>query len=125
MYNTINMNRISSHILRTGLGITFLWIGIMIWQHPEAWAGYIRPWAANLIPLPIIQTMRGTAILDIVIGAMLLVSWWSWLAALVGALHLITVLIVSGITDITVRDIGLLAGSIALFIDSLSKNKLD
>ena len=62
----------------------------------------------------------GTAILDIVIGALFLIDCFTWLAALVGALHLITVLTVSGITDITVRDIGLLAGTVALAVDSSS-----
>lgn len=40
-------------------------------------------------------------------------------------LHLIIVLTVSGITDITVRDIGLLAAMLALIIDSLPQNIRD
>jgi hypothetical protein len=63
--------------------------------------------------------MIGTAILDITIGAFLLFDFLPWLAALVGAIHLIIVLTVSGITDITVRDIGLLVAALAIVIDSL------
>ena len=115
------MNRTSFHILRVGMAITFLWIGILIFKQPEAWGGYLQPWAAGLLPIPLSQVMIGTAILDIIIGLLLLIDSFVWLAALVGAIHLVIVLTVSGITDITVRDIGLLTGAIALMADSFPK----
>jgi len=119
------MNKISLNILRVGLAITFLWIGILILKQPEVWAGYLQPWAAKLLPVPIEKAMMGAAFLDIAIGAMLLFNVFVWLAALVGALHLLVVLAVSGITDITVRDIGILAGTIALMASSLPQNLID
>ncbi|MBI4427305.1 MAG: DoxX family membrane protein [Candidatus Magasanikbacteria bacterium] len=116
------MKKISFHILRVGLAITFLWIGVLILKNPETWGGYIQPWADRLLLVPIEQAMIGTAILDIVIGVFLLVDIFTWLAAFIGAVHLIIVLTVSGISDITVRDIGLLAGTLALFLDSLPQS---
>ena len=113
------MKKSSFHILRVGLAITFLWIGILIFKNPEAWGGYLEPWAVGLLPVPLNEAMIGTAILDIAIGALLLADIFTWLAAFVGAIHLGIVLTVSGITDITVRDIGLLAGLIAIIADSL------
>ena len=112
------MNKTSFHILRIGLAVTFLWIGVLILRNPEAWGGYMRPWAAGLLPIPIAQAMTGTAILDIIIGVFLLINFLPRLTALIGAIHLAVILIVSGITDITVRDIGLLTGMLALMIDS-------
>src|SRR3989344_5957436 len=113
------MHAFSRHILRIGLGITFLSIGIMILRAPEAWGGYILPWAARLLPVSINEAMQATAILDIAIGAALILNLWTWFAALIGALHIVIVLITSGITDITVRDIGLFAAAIALTLDLL------
>lgn len=113
------VKKTSFHILRVGLAITFLWIGVLIFKNPEAWGGYLEPWAVELLPVPISEAMIGTAILDIIIGALLLTDTLVWLAALAGAVHLGIVLTVSGITDITVRDIGLFAGLIAIFADSL------
>lgn len=113
------MKKTSFHILRVGLAITFLWIGFLIFKSPEAWGAFLRPWAAGLLPIPLSQAMIGTAILDIGIGALLLTDTLTWLAALAGAGHLIVVLTVSGITEITVRDIGLFAGLTAVLIDSL------
>jgi hypothetical protein len=116
------MSKTSFHILRVGLAITFLWIGILILKQPEAWGGYIAPWAARLLPVPIEQAMMGTAVLDIVIGIFLLVDSFVWIAAGVAALHLVLILTVSGITDITVRDIGILAAALALMADTLPKD---
>ncbi len=113
------MKKTSFHFLRVGLAITFLWIGVLIFKNPEAWGGYLQPWAVGLLPITLTQAMIGTAFLDIAIGAFLLFDFLPWLAAFVGAIHILIVLTVSGITDITVRDIGLLVAAIALMIDSL------
>lgn len=119
------MGKTSFHILRVGTAVTFLWIGVLILKSPAAWGGYLMPWAMNLLPVPIEQAMIGTAILDIVIGVLLLIDLWMWVAALLGVVHLAIVLIVSGITEITVRDIGLLAAAAGLMIDSLPSAVID
>jgi len=107
------------------MAVTFLWIGVLILKSPAAWGGYLMPWAMNLLPVPAEQAMIGTAILDIVIGVLLLIDLWTWVAALLGAVHLAIVLTVSGITEITVRDIGLLAAAVGLMIDSLPPAVID
>lgn len=119
------MKKTSFHFLRVGLAITFLWVGVLILKNPETWGGYLQPWAAGLLPIPIAQAMIGTAILDITIGAFLLINFLPWLVALVGAIHLVIVLMVSSITDITVRDIGLLTGVLVIMIDSFPQRFLN
>lgn len=119
------MRKVSFHILRVGLAITFLWIGILILKQPEAWGGYLRPWALKLLPIPLSQAMIWTAVLDIIIGIFLLINVFVGLASFAGAIHLIIILIVSGITDITVRDIAILSAIIAITIDSLPKVFID
>ncbi|OHB19098.1 MAG: hypothetical protein A2666_04265 [Parcubacteria group bacterium RIFCSPHIGHO2_01_FULL_47_10b] len=116
------MRKTSFHILRVGLAITFLWIGVLIFKQPEAWGAFLTPWAANLLPVPIREAMIGTAILDIVIGVLLLIDVFAWLAAFVAAIHLAIVLTVSGITDVTVRDIAILAAAIAVMAESLPQS---
>lgn len=104
------------------MAITFLWIGLLILRDPMGWGtGFIKPWAAGLLPVPMDQAMVGTAILDLVIGVLLLVDVYVWLAALVAAAHLVIVLTVSGIDDITVRDIALLAAAISLAVTAWPK----
>lgn len=107
------------HLLRIGLGVTFLWIGILVFRDPGAWGSYLQPWAVELLFTPLREAMIGTAILDIVIGGLLLVDYLTWVAAALASIHLIIVLVTSGITDITVRDIGLLAAALALLVEAL------
>lgn len=116
------MKKTSFHFLRVGLAITFLWIGVLIFKNQEAWGGYLQPWAAGLLPIPLAQAMIGTAILNVTIGAFLLFDFLPWLAASVGGIHIVIVLTTSGITDITVRDIGLLVAALAIVIDSLPQS---
>lgn len=105
--------------MRVGLAITFLWIGILIFQNPEAWGSYIKPWALAWLPLSLVQVMIGTAVLDLTVGVLLLLDIFTWIAAFVGAIHIIVVLVTSGITDITVRDVGLLTGALAISFEAL------
>ncbi|OGI91234.1 hypothetical protein A3A09_00285 [Candidatus Nomurabacteria bacterium RIFCSPLOWO2_01_FULL_42_20] len=113
------MKKTSFHILRVGLAITFLWIAVLIFKEPEAWGAMLQPWAAGLLPIPIETAMIGTAVLDLLIGFLLLLDVWVLLAAILGSIHLLIIIITVGINPITVRDVGLLAGTLALLIDSL------
>jgi uncharacterized membrane protein YphA (DoxX/SURF4 family) len=108
------MKPLAYHVLRLGLAVTFIWVGVLIFMEPTAWGGLMQPWAAGLLPVPVELAMRGTAVLDVLIGAALLVNLFTWAAAGLGALHLVVVLLTTGITDVTVRDIGLLTSSVAL-----------
>lgn len=112
------MTNASKLVLRVGIGITFLWIGILIFRDPTGWAAFIQPWAAKLIPGSIQTAMLQTAVLDMIIGVLLILGLWTWLASLLGVIHLIIVLVTAGITDVTARDIGLLAASLSLFLGS-------
>jgi uncharacterized membrane protein YphA (DoxX/SURF4 family) len=116
------MKKISYHVLRIGLAITFLWIGILIFQNPEAWGGYIQPWALKLIPGSLVNAMIATAILDILVGVCLLFNIFTWIGALLGAFHLVVVLSTTFITEITARDIGLLCAILALAVEALPQN---
>lgn len=112
-------NKLSFLTLRIGLGITFLWIGILILKDPVGWGAMAAPKIQNLLPISIKTIMINTAVLDIVIGIFLINNFFPfliWLAASIGTLHLTMVLIITGIDAITVRDIGLLGGTAAISI---------
>ncbi len=109
----------SYHILRVGMAITFIWVGVLIIKDPAAWGGLISPWAEKLLPGPIEQVMLSTAILDIIVGGMLLLDVWVWIAGFLVSAHLAVVLVTTGINAITVRDIGLLTGGLALMASSI------
>ena len=113
----MSKGKIAYHILRVGLAVTFVWIGIMIFQESTLWGAFLRPWAAGLLPIPLKAAMLATAALDITVGFFLLINRFVWLAASVGAFHIMLVLATTGITAITIRDIGLLSAALALAIN--------
>ena len=112
------MGKSSFHILRVGTAITFLWIGVLIFRDPLAWGSYIQPWVVAFLPTSVEATMISTAILDTAIGAFLLFGFLTPWAAALGALHILSVILVSGINEGTVRDIAIVAGTLALFWES-------
>lgn len=106
-------------VLRVGLGITFVWIGVRIFMDPAGWGSLAQPWAVRLLPVPLVVFMQANALFDLLVGAMLLIGLWPWLAGAVGAGHILAVLAATGVTDVTVRDIGLFAACVALALDTI------
>lgn len=117
------MKHASYHILRVGLGITFLWIGILIIQNPAAWFDYLLPWSKNLLDGWAINIMYLIASSDLLIGLLLLVDAMLWLVTIIGILHLLAALLATGITALTVHDITLIAALIAVYIEGKNTNR--
>ncbi len=112
------MNRFAKYLLQIGLAITFFVIGMMILQDPEGWGALIQPWALKLVPGSVVDAMRQTAYVDMGLGILFLIGPVAWIAALVGSVHIVIVLVTVGVNTITIRDIGLLAATIALCIET-------
>ena len=112
------MKNYAFHILRVGTAITFLWIGVLIIKDPDAWIGLVQPWVEKISPLPLEKALISTAVLDLAVGFFLLIDRFVLAASVLGFIHIITVLIVTGITVITVRDIAILAGCLALAFEA-------
>ena len=113
------MDKPESRILRIGLAVTFIWIGVFIFRSPEPWGALMRPWVREVLPIPVRPLMIGTAILDVIIGGMFFVKTLTWRAASLASVHLILILVTTGITDATVRNIGLLAATTVLMVSVL------
>ncbi len=102
-------------ILRIGLGITFFLSGILILKDDDKWIHMLPEWFSKRIPSAR-SFMIVTAVGDLVLGTWLLSGYFTGVAALLAALHLVGVLIVSGREEFheVYRDIGLLFASVAL-----------
>ncbi len=104
----------SHRFLRWGIGATFLWIGIDILKHPQAWIGYVPP------DLPITlareDALRINGIADAALGIVILMGWLPKTSALLAALHLAGIIIMNGLDAVLIRDVGLLGAALALFV---------
>ncbi len=109
------MTAIAFLFIQYGLAFVFVWTGVLIFKDVPSWASAIeKSWAHTLAPAPAQSLMRGTAVFDIVVGVWLLTGMALPFAAIVASLHLVQVLMVTGIMSSSYRDVGLLCMSIAL-----------
>lgn len=112
-------------IIRLGLAFTFVWTGVLIFKDVPSWAGILRnSWIIRFLPTSPESAMRGTAILDIAIGLWLLTGVFLWVSSLAAGLHLISVLLVTGIMAPSYRDVGLLAAATGLLLYALPSSGL-
>ena len=110
------MTDIALLILQWGLGLVFIWTGILIFRDVPGWAGIIdKSWVRGFLPSSRL-TIRAVAVFDIVVGAWILTGIALWIPALLVALHLASVLLVTGIFTPAYRDVGLLAIAISLVL---------
>ena len=116
------MKRSALTVLRLGLGVTFLAIGIMIYLHPSVWASSMQPWARHLMPGSLAPWMTACSAFSTIVGLLFIVNLWVWVAALIAAIHLVIMLVMSGITDVTVLNLGLLAATVSLFLAKKPEN---
>jgi len=98
-----------------GLGVTFVLTGLLILSSKDRWVHMLPAWFASRL-----SSTRGfmivTAITDITLGVWLLTGIFTAVAAILAAIHLLAVLIISGKHEFheVYRDIGLLFAAVAL-----------
>lgn len=102
----------SYRFLIWGLAATFVWIGLDIFVHPQAWIGYVP--ASLPAGLTRETALQINGALDVLIGVALFMQWWPRTVALVAALHLGGIIIMQGINAVIVRDVGLLGMALAI-----------
>lgn len=109
-------------LLRLGLGIVFLWIGIDILRHPDVWLRFVPESLPFGIPQQVGLQING--FFDILLGILLIVRVFPKITLTLAALHLAGILLTHGVDAITIRDAGLLGGVLALlFWPEKSRNK--
>ena len=121
--------------LRIGIGAMYLYSGFDLFFHPKAWSWalpyWLREFINSIIPL---DTYLKTQGIGEIIMAIILLSWFlkpqivKWFA-LLSALEMFGILALGFLPfnienfSTTFRDIGLLGGSLALFLLLLQKEK--
>lgn len=121
--------------LRLGLGFMFLYSGSDIIRHPTAWYWALRP-LIKLAPKSLTTAVNNPAFLNKfllfqgsaeLILALVFLAWFlpknfaKWAAA-IASLEMAAILVLIPIDAITFRDIGLLGGSLTLYL--LVKEKI-
>ena len=101
-------------ILRIGLAALFLWFGFSQLIDGLSWVSWVPEWAVNLLHLPPAMIVLLNGAFEVVAGGLLAFNILTRWAALALALHLLILVIDIGLTQIGVRDFGLMMATFAL-----------
>ena len=106
-------------ILRVGLGLVFLYAGSAALQDPMSWVGFIPQFVEYVVPRETFLMFH--SYFEILLGAVLIGGKWLKVASVLAFLSFFLLLITFGIDDVTFRDFGLAAMSLALFVSVVYK----
>ena len=106
-------------VARIGIAAVFLWFGIDKFVHTINWIGWVPEWMQALIPMSMTNFMYVQGIIEAVIGLLLLIGYNVRFAGLLAVLTLAGVeiaMVGTGQAEMMLRDAGLLAASLSLFL---------
>ena len=139
--NFIEANKkYSTDILRIALSIVFLWFGINQLISPESFLGYVPQWLyaqepqmmmhgfmrfMQAVPNFVYIIILLNGIFETIFGALLLLGYFTRIAAFLLALHLFGISFSLGYNDVAVRDFGLAAATLSLVFSGAGEFSLD
>ncbi len=108
-----------SHIfLKIGLAAVFLWFGLDKFFHPQYW---LNAWVPQWLLLILarfgtsgIQFVYTNGVFEILIGASLLLGVLTRFFSFLAIVFLVGVMFTVGLSEVTVRDFGLIGGFVSL-----------
>lgn len=100
-----------------GLGLTFLYAGVMGFADPVSWVGYVPAWVESLTPIETFTVAHG--VFQVLLGAALLCGVLPRAAAAIAVADLAAILAFYGIDAVTFRDLGLFFSALALLSFSI------
>ncbi len=112
--------RLSYLFLRLGLAAVFFWFGGDKFFHPTYWLNaWIPDWVVALggyIGIDSIPLVYLNGVFDVLIGLSLVTGVFIRFFSFLGAVILLGIFVFIGPSEITIRDIGLIGGLVAIFL---------
>jgi len=104
----------SSLVLRVGLGFVFIWFGFSGLTNPEMWTGLVPAWTGFIASAKTLVLIHG--IVEIIGGFLLCTGFRIRLVSAILLLSLLHTLTLLSFGPVFVRDIGLAAALLAVFL---------
>jgi len=112
-------------IIRISLALVLLWFGIDELRHPEYWVGFFPPWLTPLLPVSSDAFLAFNGLVEITIGALLLIGFYARVFGAIACLHLLFIAAAVGYNDIAIRDLGLAAMALSLVFSGAGNLSID
>lgn len=110
--------RYSNIFLRLGLAAVFIWFGVDKFLNPQYWLSSWIPQSALSVASKVgvsgIDFVYASGVFELLVGASVLSNIFVKVFSVLALIFLITVLLTFGISEVLIRDIGLMGGFLAL-----------
>ena len=110
----MNLKNYAPALVRFGVGIVFFIFGVLQLINPEQWHAWIPSFILNYLTANQFIYINGS--FDFIIGGLLILGLLTRIAAFLGSLHLISVILSVGFIDIGIRDFGLLLALLSVLL---------
>ena len=117
--NMPSTNTKAEFVLRVGMALVMLWFGFQQLLHPGAWVGFLPHWIGLISP-NLNNFVYINGMFEIVLGAFLMLGFWTPYIAALLSLHLLGITISVGYGPTGVRDFGLTVALAALSISGFA-----
>lgn len=108
----------SNLFLRLGLAAVFIWFGVDKFINPEYW---LNAWVPQSVVLLVSKVGLGgtdivytSAIFELLVGASVLSNIFIKIFSVLAIIFLLTILLFFGVSEVLIRDMGLIGGFLAL-----------
>ena len=118
------MQKVSSVVLRVGLGLVMLWFGTQQLSNPSPWMGFLPNFTKSL-PISQINFIYLNGWFEVCCGTLLILGFYTRIIALLLAIHLMGITLSVGYGATGVRDFGLTIALISIFLNQENYLSLD
>lgn len=119
-----NLEKYARPVLRVAMALVFLYFGFQEVTNPEAWVGFV-PDFALVFGLKATTILLINAILELGLGALMILGLFTRIVSLILSLHLFVIAASLGFNDLAVRDFGLAFATLAVFLGGADALCLD
>ncbi len=108
----------SNLFLRLGLAAVFIWFGVDKFLHPEYWLNAWIPQSvlslASKVGISGMDVVYASGVFELLVGASVLSNIFIKIFSVLALVFLVTVLFTFGVSEVLIRDIGLMGGFLSL-----------
>lgn len=118
MSSVLSSPKYSYLFLRLGLAAVFLWFGIDKFIHPSYWqTAWSSPELLSFAGgIDLAKIIYAAGVFEILTGLSLVFAVFAKFFSALAILYLVVILVVNGLTEITIRDLGLIGGFLAVLL---------
>ncbi|HXK40691.1 MAG: hypothetical protein A3F15_01910 [Candidatus Wildermuthbacteria bacterium RIFCSPHIGHO2_12_FULL_40_12] len=110
--------RYSNIFLRLGLAVVFIWFGVDKFLNPQYWLSAWIPQGALSVASRVgvsgMDVVYASGVFELLVGASVLSNIFIKIFSVLALIFLVAVLLTFGISEVIIRDVGLMGGFLSL-----------